>query len=109
MKIFVYENFVCKLGETAKENWNIFDKAENNYLFFHLSSFPSGYVILEYKDSEPTPFMIQIAAQHCKNGTKYKTLKNIKVDWCRCDNLEKTDKVGEIIFKSNRKVKQITI
>ena len=34
MKIFVYENFVCKLGETAKENWNLLDKAENNYLFF---------------------------------------------------------------------------
>jgi predicted ribosome quality control (RQC) complex YloA/Tae2 family protein len=109
MKKFVYENFVCKLGETAKENWELLEKAENHYLFFHLSSFPSGYVILEYKDSEPTPFMIQTAAQLCKNGTKYRTLTNIKVDWCRCDNLEKTDKVGEIIFKSNRKVKQITI
>jgi len=56
--------------------------------------------------------MIQTAAQLCKNGTKYRTLKNVKVDWCRCDNLEKTDKtdkVGEVIFKSNRKVQQVTI
>jgi 23S rRNA C2498 (ribose-2'-O)-methylase RlmM len=53
--------------------------------------------------------MIQTAAELCKKGTKYRTLKNVKIDWCRCDNLEKTDKVGEVIFKSNRKVQQITI
>ena len=74
---------------------------ENHYIFFHLSSYPSCYVILEYKDSDLTPFMIQTAAHLCKNGTKYRTLKNVKVDWCRCDNLKKTDKIGEVIFKSN--------
>ena len=26
MKKFLYENFVCKLGETAKENWSLLDK-----------------------------------------------------------------------------------
>ena len=109
MKKILYENFICKLGETAKENWSLLDNAENHYLFFHLASFPSCYVILEYKDSDLNPFMIQTAAQLCKNGTKYRTLKNVKFYWCRCDNLEKTEKVGEVIFKSNRKVKQITI
>jgi len=30
MKQYLYENFVCKLGETAKENWSLLDKCINH-------------------------------------------------------------------------------
>ena len=53
--------------------------------------------------------MIYIGALLCKNNTKYRNVPNIKVDYCRCSNLIKGDKVGEVIFKSKRQVTQIKI
>ena len=108
MKTFVFDNFVCRLGQNANENWSLLDNAREHHLFFHLSSFPSGYVIIEY-EKEHTSFMIDTAAQICKNGSKYKNCNDVKVDWCRCDNLKKSDKIGEVYFKSNRRVQQVKV
>ena len=49
MKIEEFNNVKFILGQNAQENWNIFDEArkENEYyIWFHLNSFPSGYVIM---------------------------------------------------------------
>ena len=108
MKTFIFDNFVCRLGQSAHENWSLLDNVRGHYIFLHLTSFPSGYVIIEY-EKEHTSFMIYTGAQICKNGSKYKNLKEVKVDWCRCDNLKKTDKVGEVYFKSNRQVQKIKV
>jgi len=106
MKLFQFENFTCKLGESAKENWSLLNAADNHHLFFHLSSFPSGYVILKY-EKDISAVMLQTSAQICKNGTKYRNLKDLKIDYCRCDNIEKGEKLGVVHFKSNKKVKKI--
>lgn len=108
MKHFTKDSYICKLGQTAKENWKLLDEAKQTYYFFHLSSFPSGYAILEI-DDEINESSILWAAEICKMGTKYKNLKNLKVDYCRCDNLIKGCREGEVIFKSLRKVKNIII
>ena len=99
-----------KIAEDSLDHINPYGCVRDNtskkeYKFFHLSSFPSGYVILEYEE-EPTDIMIYTSAKLCKEYSKYKNLKNIKVDWCQCDNLQKGEKVGEVYFKSNRKVRQ---
>ena len=49
MKLFEFEGYTCKLGENAKENWELFDNSEETNIFLHLSSFSSGYVILKNK------------------------------------------------------------
>ena len=98
----------CKVGENCKENWELLEAADDKNYFFHLSSFPSCYVILEcYK--EPDLDTIRSAAEICRSHTKYRNLKNLKVDYCPCSNLTKGDKVGEVIFKSKRKVKKIKL
>jgi len=112
MKTFILgsalDNYTCKLGENAAENWKMLDDIKPTFYFFHLSSFSSGYAILECED-EPKIDIIQDAARICRNGTKYRNLKNIKVDYCHCSNITKSDKVGEVIFKSQRKVKQVKL
>jgi hypothetical protein len=108
MKEILIENIVCKIGENANENWTLLDNAKENYLFFHLTSFPSCYVILEI-ENEPSTDIIYKTALQCKTNTKYKNLKNIKVDYCLISNLNKGDIVGQVIYKSNRKVKNIKI
>jgi hypothetical protein len=108
MKQLLINNINCKIGSNSKENWEILETANHNYLFFHLSSFPSCYVILETNDISDNNSILK-AALECKKHTKYKNLKNIKVDYCYVSNLEKGDVVGEVIFKSNRKIKNIIV
>jgi predicted ribosome quality control (RQC) complex YloA/Tae2 family protein len=108
MKTFKFKGYICHLGQTAKENWLLLDEAEDCDLFFHLTSFPSGYVVLKY-EKEYTPEMLITSAGICKEGTKYRKLKDLKVDYCHCDNLKKGEKPGVVYFKSIRKVKQLKL
>jgi predicted ribosome quality control (RQC) complex YloA/Tae2 family protein len=110
MKTYNIQNIICKLGQNSKENWNLLDSYcnEPKFLFFHLSSFPSGYLIIECNE-HPSLSIIKSAADICRNGTKYKKIKNIKVDYTTLDNVKKGCYVGEILYKSNRKVNQIII
>ena len=108
MKIHKISEYICKIGENAKENWELLASAAESHYFLHLSSFPSCYVILEC-DEKPLLGVIKRAAEICKNSTKYRNLRNLKVDYCPCSNVIKGKKVGEAIFISNRKVKQVKI
>jgi len=105
MKI-IQEKFI--IGQNAQDNWNILELTKPNHYFFHLASFPSPYVILTCEDI-PSPKDIITCAQICKEHTKYRNLKNIRVDYCPCSNVIKGDKTGEVIFLSLRKVKNIKI
>ena len=109
MKILkITENFQCKIGKNAQENWQLLEKSSATDIFFHLSSFPSCYVILE-TSVVPSDDVIRQCALLCKENTKYKNLKDIKVDYTPCNNVIKGEKVGEVYYCSNRKVKQVKI
>lgn len=106
MKTFEFENCSIILGENAKENWEIFDTSNSEDYFFHLSRFPSGYVALKNCEVLNNNLILK-CAEICKQSTKYRNMKNIKVDYCKFSNLKKGEKKGEVIFLSNRKVKQV--
>lgn len=113
MKEILIDNIKCKIGNNAEENWKILDEAKESYLFFHLSSFPSCYIILELEEDIEDFFILnkilEKTALECKLNTKYKNLKNIKVDYCLVSNVIKGENIGEIYYKSNRKVKNIMV
>jgi len=109
MKIVTISNIPARVGQNAQENWNLLEKAEEEYWFFHLTSFPSCYVIWECKDDEITEEELEELAILCVANTKYKNAKYMKVDCTRCSNLEKGDVVGEVIYISKRKVRVIKI
>ena len=110
MKSIEVRGILCKIGGNAIENWELLEKAKENNLLFHLSSFPSCYVICEtLNDDDIKLEIIKECALLCKNNTKYRNLKNIKVDYTTCNNVIKGDKIGEIIYKKNKNVKKIII
>ena len=59
MKTIIFENecntVTFKIGKNSKENWELLNE-NKNYLWFHLSSFPSCYVICCFEN--PTDKMI---------------------------------------------------
>ena len=107
MKQFVIEGKICKIGNNAIENWNLLSETNQDHYFFHLSKFPSCYVILETEN--PTKSMIKKCAEYCKQNTKYKNIKSLNVDYCKCSNVQKGDIIGEVIFISMRKVNKVKV
>ena len=100
-------NVTIKLGQNANENQQLWYSANPKHIWIHLSSFPSSHVIIE--DENPDKQLIDFAAKLCKMNSKYKNLKNIKYTVTNCGNLKRGDNLGEVEFKSNRKVKDYPI
>ena len=107
MKHFEYNGYNIKLGENAAENHSLVELSCSNYTWIHLKSFPSGHVVIDCKS--PDKNTIQYAANICLQGTKQKNLKDIYVSITNISNLLTTDKIGQVEFKSNKKVKKIKI
>ena len=111
MKSYVYKNINFIIGNNAKENWQILDNMKDlneDYLWFHLNSFPSGYVIMystldDLVDKNIDDYLF-FAGNLCKNNTKYRNLNDIKICYTSLNKLEKTDKIGEIIVKGKKKL-----
>ena len=108
MKTLNINNIKCNIGTNARENWELLDAAEEHHLFFHLSKFPSCYVILENENNCEIE-SIKEAAKVCKANTKYRKLPYVKVDYTFCKNVVKGENVGEIFYKSNKKVNNILV
>ena len=102
-----FDNIIIRIGENSKENWEIIDNSNLNWYWFHLKSFPSCHVVVE--SEELSDNLLLIAAELCKKNTKYKNVPNIKINYCKINNLIKAKDEGSVIFKSNRKLNSIKI
>lgn len=110
MKQVIYNDSIILIGYSAKDNWNLLSKSSQKDLLFHLSSFPSCYVVLKQEPNrEPSKEIIKECAQLCLQHTKYKSMKGILVDYTPVNNVTKGSNIGEIIYKNRKKVLQIKI
>lgn len=107
MKVFEYDGISVKLGQNARENTQLVGESNPNHVWIHLESFSSGHVVIQCE--EPSNEVLTYAMNICLEGTKQKTMKNVKASVTKVSNLILTDKLGEVTFKSNRKVKSIKI
>ncbi len=111
MKTIEYKNINFFIGQNANENWNIFDeslKINNDFIWFHLNSFPSPYIIMhstiEDISNDDLQDILYYAANLCKDNSKYKNLKDLKICYTSLKKLEKTTKIGEIIIKGKKNI-----
>lgn len=107
MKVFQYEDITIKLGQTAKENTFLVKNSNPNYVWIHLESFPSGHVVIECEN--PSKEVINYSMNVCLEGTKQKNMKDVKLSVTKISNLKTTDILGEVEFKSKKKVESLKI
>lgn len=107
MKHFLFKNVDIYLGENKQENWKLLETSCENEFFIHLNSFPSGHVKVQTETFDQE--IILYAGKICRQYSKYKNLKDIKICYCKYSNLLKGKEIGEVIFKSNRKVKKLKL
>jgi predicted ribosome quality control (RQC) complex YloA/Tae2 family protein len=105
MKTEIFEETNIKIGQSAQENWNLIDFSNQNYIWMHLNSFPSCHVVIENED--PSNELLVEGARLCKDNTKYKNMKDIKICYTTISNLIKGKEIGSVSYKSKRKVKCI--
>ena len=106
MKSEYYNDTKIIIGENAKDNWDIIDFESDN-IWLHLNSFSSCHVIIE--DNSPSEDVLNYAAKLCKENTKYRNLKHLKVCYTKCSNLVKGEDIGSVSYKSKRQVNYLII
>ena len=106
MRSEIFNDTVILIGQNAQENWDLID-FESDFIWLHLNSFPSCHVII--KDENPDNDTLQVAAEMCKENTKYRNHRNLKICYTKCSNLKKGPDVGSVTYKSKRQVKTILI
>ena len=106
MKVEEFNDITIIIGQNAQENWDLIN-FDCDYIWLHLNSFPSCHVIIE--DNNPEQEVLEYAAQLCKENTKYRNLKNLKICYTKCNNLKKGKDIGSVVYKSKRQVKTITL
>ena len=107
MKTKIFEETIIKIGESAQENWDLIDSSNENYIWIHLNSFPSCHIVIE--NENPSNELLLEGSRLCKDNTKYRNLKNLKICYTTISNLIKGKEIGSVSYKSNRKVKFVQL
>jgi len=111
MREAIYNEIKYIIGQNAQENWNILDNAtkiNNNYIWFHLNSFPSCFVIMyssieDLRDNSLNDYLTY-GANLCKQNTKYRNLNDLKICYTSLKKLIKTNKIGEVIVSGKKNI-----
>ena len=112
MREIIFENIKFLIGQNSQDNWDLLDscsKINNEYIWFHLNSFPSCYVIMcssltDISCADLKNNILNYGAKLCKKNTKYRDLPNLKICYTSLKKLKKTNKIGEVIIVGKKKI-----
>lgn len=105
----LYDDIIFKIrvGETAKENWDLIDTSSQNDLWFHVDDCPSCHVVLSIGNYKKNPHktVLNYCANLCKEGSKEKNKRTTTVIYTLIKNVRKADKVGSVTTTNTTKIK----
>lgn len=106
MKELEHDGNRILLGKDRSDNDRLLkDFGHTDYTFVHLKSFPSSHVVI--MNNSPSDETIAFAAQACKQQSKYRRIRGVKAIYTTYSNVRGTHIPGTVVFKSNRKVKDV--
>lgn len=97
-----------KVGTNAQENHDIIDEADPQDLWFHISGCASCHVICKIPDIIDNKKILQKIAKQgavvCKENSKYKSYKNVKIDYTRIKYVTKKEIPGSVVITNSKSV-----
>jgi len=117
--MLVKEVFISKLnlditfviGQNAAENFQIIDDSQPDDLWFHVAEFPSCHIVAKINDimdninRKDIKYIVKQGAILCKQHSKYKSVKNLDINYTEISNVQKTDIVGSVITSNTKIIK----
>ena len=108
MKTFTHQiadtEYTIRVGNNAKENWDLITDSEPDDMWFHLDEYPSAHVVMKQNNNiinekyYPNQ-IIFIASTYCKTYSKHgKNLSRAKIVYTQIKNLKKCKEVGSVII-----------
>lgn len=97
------------VGKNAIDNWKIYREAKQIDTIFHLEKFTSPYVIVNFPMNELTKEHIYMAANLCKDNSKYKNVPKLGILYTSISNTKLGNKVGSFVIINRHKIKTIMI
>ena len=72
------DSYTIIIGQNAKDNDELLKKyGHTDYIWFHLKSYSSSHVVILHNN--PPLEILEAAAIACKDSTKYRNIRNLKV------------------------------
>lgn len=98
------EKYTYWVGTSAQNNWDIITQSKQNDLWFHLHGKASAHVILKTnKEIKDIPKKVLYhCAQECKNNSKFKNFKSLKVIYTEIKNVKKGTVIGQVCTKKEK-------
>jgi predicted ribosome quality control (RQC) complex YloA/Tae2 family protein len=104
-------SFQIIVGRNSKENWDLIDVSDKDDFWFHIDDKPSCHVFIVKPfncESIPKDVIIR-AAQLCKEYSKYKNDKKVKIIYTEINNIKKSKDIGSVSIINLKKLENITI
>jgi predicted ribosome quality control (RQC) complex YloA/Tae2 family protein len=97
-----------KVGSNAQDNHDIIDAADPEDLWFHISGCASCHVICKIPDTIDNKkilhkIMVQ-GAVICKANSKYKSYKNVKIDYTKIKYITKREIPGSVTITNAKSI-----
>lgn len=106
----IRSNIDFRLGQNAKENFELIDDSQPQDLWFHIHQVPSTHVVVhippdqKYDKKALHKIVIQ-GALLCKQNSKYRSAKDITIMYTTVEHVEKELKIGTVFVKKYKTVK----
>ena len=98
------KQYLIKIGQNAKDNWDIIDESNLDDLWFHVEGSPSSHVVLSVGDQKPHRGALVRAAVLCKQHSKRKSDKKVPIIYTKIKNIKKGDAVGSVICSDEKTI-----
>lgn len=115
MKIEQYESvqdeytYTVRAGQSAQENWDLIEDSTQNDIWFHVEGESSCHVVLKIGDRKKSPHkaVINYCASLCKEGSKVRFAKNVKIIYTNIKNVKinKAYTVGSVKASNTKSIK----
>lgn len=98
-----------KVGTYAQENHDIIDAADPEDLWFHISGCSSCHVVCKLPeninlDKKSIQKIAIQGAVICKQNSKYKSYKNVKIDYTKIKYVTKKEIPGSVIIMNSKEI-----
>ena len=96
------------VGKNAADNFDIIDDANSRDIWFHIENEPSGHIVAKMPEIELNKKQLrQIITQGavvCKENSKFKSMKNVKIVFTYVENVVKMDIPGSVMLLKSKNI-----